>query len=85
MKDITCPVLTDPTYGSVSVSGYVPHSSAHYECNDGYKLKGHGYLKCQEDGTWNETPPTCIRKSLQTSLSSFKSCFKCYLIITSYP
>lgn len=58
----------------MKVSGYYPHSSARYECQDGYKLKGNGYLKCLDDGTWNGSPPTCIRKlSCKMCVQSFMS------------
>jgi hypothetical protein len=33
-----------------------------FQCKFGYQMHGSRFLKCQSDGTWNGTVPTCIRK-----------------------
>lgn len=39
-----------------------------FHCNSGYKMKGHGYATCKDDGQWDNYAPTCYRE-LQISYS----------------
>ena len=56
---ITCPALEEPKYGSVRVSGTTPGSRADYKCNDGFKLEGVAWRKCQDNGQWTGEAPVC--------------------------
>ncbi len=56
---ILCPVLRDPRNGKVRVGGRNPGDRADYSCNDGFKLKGAGWRKCQGNGQWTGEAPTC--------------------------
>ena len=43
------------TYGNLTIFGEL----AEVTCDTGYKLDGHPYLICQEDGKWNSNT-TCV-------------------------
>ncbi len=60
--EIQCPVLIAPANGKVSVGGRHPEDRADYSCNDGFKLKGVGWRKCQDNGHWTREAPTCESK-----------------------
>ena len=62
---IRCPDLDDPPYGSVNQTGNKPGETAHYECNDGFKLVGDEYRECLKTGYWSGEEPIC--KSNDTS------------------
>jgi sulfatase modifying factor 1 len=55
----SCPELTSPPGGVVSVSALTSGASATYSCNAGYDLSGTPTRTCQTDGTWSGAPPTC--------------------------
>ncbi len=59
---ITCPDLDDPKYGSVKVGGNTPGSKADYKCDDGFKLVGVAWRRCQDNGQWSGKAPTCMSK-----------------------
>lgn len=56
----TCDALTDPQYGSVSLTngGNFP-STATYACLSGFDLAGVAEQTCAADGSWSASPPTC--------------------------
>ncbi|XP_053399661.1 sushi, von Willebrand factor type A, EGF and pentraxin domain-containing protein 1-like isoform X2 [Mercenaria mercenaria] len=56
-----CDSLVSPVggYYNLSTDGVV--TMATYFCNPGYTMSGQQYSYCQNDGTWNETAPTCIK------------------------
>ena len=60
---ITCPELEDLMNGSVHVSGTTPGSRADYKCNDGFKLEGVAWRKCQDNGQWTGEEPVCKSKN----------------------
>ena len=60
---IVCPYLDDPRYGSVNVADNTPGSTAHYECDKGFKLVGEEYRKCLYNGYWSGDEPVCKRKA----------------------
>ena len=41
----------------VSQSGKSEGDTATYTCNDGYEVIGAPVLNCQDDGTWDDSPP----------------------------
>ncbi|XP_019633411.1 PREDICTED: uncharacterized protein LOC109476834 [Branchiostoma belcheri] len=51
---VPCPALTAPTNGDVSGDMVLT-----FTCNTGYNLVGSSTLTCQEDLTWDGSPPTC--------------------------
>ncbi|XP_053400600.1 CUB and sushi domain-containing protein 3-like [Mercenaria mercenaria] len=55
-----CDSLVSPVgvYYNLSTDGVV--TMATYFCSSGYTMSGQQYSYCQNDGTWNETAPTCI-------------------------
>ncbi len=55
---VSCPVLTDPDHGTVSVTTTTYQSKATYACSTGYTLKGGAESTCQAGGTWSAAP-TC--------------------------
>ena len=54
-----CPILGNPTNGMVTLTGMSVGDTANSICNDGYELIGASVLTCQNDGTWDNTPPVC--------------------------
>ena len=54
-----CPDLSSPASGVVTQFGNSPGYNATYVCNDGYELVGAPVLNCQNDGTWDNSPPLC--------------------------
>ena len=56
-----CPSLSDPSDGSVQVTGNTPGSVALYRCNSGYKLVGLALRKCSK-GHWTGREPVCQGK-----------------------
>ncbi len=56
-----CGKLQDPQYGDVSQSGITIGSKAKYTCNRGFKLRGNSVRKCQNNGRWSGSKPSCQR------------------------
>ena len=55
---VSCPELSAPANGMVSVSG----RTATYTCDSGYELdltSGGGSRTCGADGMWTGSAPTC--------------------------
>ena len=67
-----CDELTDPDYGCVVTTGNLPGDKAVYFCDDGYTMKGEKKCKCEDDGTWGGTPPTCESKFHIINYTFFK-------------
>ena len=59
-----CETLEDIDNGSVDMTGVTPGSTATYNCNQDYQLKGPATRTCLADGTWSGTEPTCIGESV---------------------
>ena len=57
---VTCPEQRQFENGQVS-GGNNYTAIITYECNTGYKLSGRSQLKCQANGSWNGTAPSCHR------------------------
>lgn len=65
VENSTCSILESPPnsyrayiYGTPGEIGSVIQFSCHKQS----KLIGQHILTCQDDGTWNQPPPTCISK-----------------------
>ncbi len=57
---VTCPALTNPDNGTVSVPSNNFGSIATYTCNQGYNLTGGGMTRtCGANGMWSGGDPTC--------------------------
>ena len=72
MTDL-CSPLMDPTNGKVDCSD---DNTCTFSCDVGFTLSGDAVRRCQEDGTWSGTQPTC---SQGTSII-----FKIYLCYQSF-
>ena len=59
---VTCPALTNPTNGMVSVPNNNFESNATYTCVTGYTLNGDTTRTCGSVGVWSGSEPTCTRK-----------------------
>ena len=57
---VVCPPLSGPVNGAVSVPDASFGGVATYTCNTGYDLTGAVNRSCQSDGTWSDSPPTCV-------------------------
>ena len=57
-----CPTLGNPTNGVAGLSGTSVGDTATYTCDSGYELVGLPVLTCQDDGTWDNSPPICRRE-----------------------
>ncbi len=60
---ITCPPLTDPTNGQVTVTSRVFGSIATYDCDSGFILVGETSRTCLETGQWSGAEPQCEGKA----------------------
>ena len=58
-KIALCPDLENPFNGVVTQFGVSEGDTATYSCSDGYELVGAKVLHCQNDGTWDNSPPVC--------------------------
>ena len=62
---VTCPSLSAPNNGEVSVTSYIPGGSATYACEGAGRLQGQSVRYCLgRDGTWSGSEPTCIGELL---------------------
>uniref|UniRef100_A0AAG5DBD4 Sushi domain-containing protein n=1 Tax=Anopheles atroparvus TaxID=41427 RepID=A0AAG5DBD4_ANOAO len=57
--DRECPELTQPSLGSVTLSGKHFGSRATYTCPHGYHVVGLQSRLCQADGSWAGSEPVC--------------------------
>ncbi|XP_060583872.1 sushi, von Willebrand factor type A, EGF and pentraxin domain-containing protein 1-like [Ruditapes philippinarum] len=62
---IECPSPTAPDNGEVNIDNRNTevNDTVTYSCNTGYKLSGTAQIKCDSNGSWDATPPTCILRS----------------------
>ena len=67
-KIALCPDLENPLNGVLNQSGVSDGDTATYSCSDGYELVGAKVLHCQNDGTWNNSPPVCKSELLHSFL-----------------
>ena len=59
---LACGPLTPPDNGNLAVSvRNVFPSVAQFSCDGGYTVVGSSVLMCTQDGSWNDTSPTCIQ------------------------
>ncbi|XP_060591160.1 sushi, von Willebrand factor type A, EGF and pentraxin domain-containing protein 1-like [Ruditapes philippinarum] len=59
-KQITCPWVPHPDNGRHLDTTYAIGDVMKFECNTGYKLKGHDAILCRKDGQWSPPQgPTC--------------------------
>ncbi len=60
---VTCPALTNPDNGVVTLPNNNLESTATYTCDNGYTLTGDTTTRtCQANGMWSGSDPTCTRK-----------------------
>jgi CUB/sushi domain-containing protein len=61
---IDCGQPGDITNGDVDVSeGTREGAFVRYTCDSEYKLNGREYRRCQNNGLWSGTEPTCQSKT----------------------
>ena len=51
-----------PANGKSVLTGSTPGSVVKYSCNSGYDLVGNSKRKCQTNGVWSGSLPTCERE-----------------------
>lgn len=59
----SCPLLSDPVQGIVSVTTNGAVTTAKYTCSSNKTLTGSDTRICQSNGTWSGTPPSCMCSS----------------------
>ncbi len=64
---VSCPELTNPANGRVTVTGLEPFSTATYICDSGFVLFGDDIRTCSEEGVWSKDEPTCQREYMCVS------------------
>ena len=57
---IKCGALDAPINGSVSITGAGIRAIATYTCKDMHVLLGQKRRRCQVNGEWSGSPPSCI-------------------------
>ncbi|XP_065196834.1 sushi, von Willebrand factor type A, EGF and pentraxin domain-containing protein 1-like isoform X2 [Sycon ciliatum] len=55
-------VITPPENGMVLEGSILFGSIRGFSCNQGYELRGFHYARCQENGTWSASSPTCVQQ-----------------------
>uniref|UniRef100_A0A914DWE2 Sushi domain-containing protein 2 n=1 Tax=Acrobeloides nanus TaxID=290746 RepID=A0A914DWE2_9BILA len=60
-KVVMCTMPSNISNGYATAQGLYPGDNVTFSCAFGYVLKGSDTLFCQEDGTWNNTIPTCSK------------------------
>ena len=75
--------LENPANGNVTLRGNSVGDTAAFTCNPGFQLIGISVLTCQNDGTWNDSLPTCIEIGKRQTTLLIIHCDTC--IILSYP
>ena len=55
---VECNAPRAPDHGSVDTAGveFVYNQEVRYECDDGYRLQGSEFGRCNENRTWGELP-----------------------------
>ena len=56
---VNCPVPSAPANGQVSGNGSSFGDVVTFKCNLGYNLTGSATRRCQADGSWSGTQPSC--------------------------
>ena len=70
---VDCRTLHTTTNGQVShLNGTTFRQTATYSCNIGYNLVGDSTRRCQADGMWSGSEPTCISEPNLTQPTTFK-------------
>ena len=58
---LECSDLDDPPNGEVTLpTERIVGSEATYTCNEGFSLSGNSMRRCQTDGLWSGSAPTCV-------------------------
>jgi len=60
---VTCPELSDPMDGTVSMGSRNLNGVATYRCASGYNLEGVGLRICLVSEKWSGAAPSCQRES----------------------
>ena len=58
----SCPPIDNPAYGTVMINNNTLGSTAHYRCDDGFKIIGVPWRICSDGCQWTDNAPTCISK-----------------------
>ena len=56
---VQCPLLFQPSGGTVTISSRAPGGLAFYRCNTGNNLIGSSTRSCLISGAWSGSEPTC--------------------------
>ena len=67
----SCPALSDPLNGAVSMETDGSVTIATFTCNNGYRLTGDSTLTCNSNGTWNAPSPECGEYNQLAVINSF--------------
>lgn len=65
-----CRNLTDPTNGTVTITGTSPNSQATYSCNEGFFTSDATNRTCNENGIWTGEEPVCESKDSRDYLQN---------------
>ncbi|XP_060573346.1 P-selectin-like [Ruditapes philippinarum] len=57
---LTCPDISNPSSGSVTLSTNGTLSQAEFSCSTGYHIAGDEIISCQTDGLWDGAEPLCV-------------------------
>ena len=56
---VTCPTVSNPSSGSVTISTNGTLSRADFACSVGYHVTGNDIISCQTNGLWDASDPLC--------------------------
>ncbi len=70
---VQCPLLFQPSGGTVSISSRAPGGRATYRCNTGNNLIGSATRSCLISGAWSGNAPTCQGSKCQYDFNNYKA------------
>ena len=59
---VNCGEIHAPANGFRVGSEFTYNKVLAFDCNPGFKLAGNLYRKCQENGLWSGSAPSCVGK-----------------------
>ena len=73
--------MSAPENGDVGLSGVRPGSQALYSCDRGFNLVGEETRKCQRNGQWTGSAPTCESKQSNNKNFLFALFIICFFLL----
>ena len=80
---IMCPILPDPEFGMVQLTGRALTSKALYSCLRGFRIMGNQERECVIPGIWSGNQPVCSGIMVYYALNRISILLKYTCILAS--